>query len=144
MVEIELLMERFRTAKSNNPGKSPKIMLLHHTYVGKDEADVERAIDELTRFYCYFGAWFQNKRPVLQGRIQKLSAQDIAQNKMITRENIARDLTIGTASQIIDRIKQYEDMGFDEFSFWIDSGMDSERKKQSLRRLIDEVMPAFQ
>ena len=144
MAEIELLMERFRTAKSNNPGKSPKIMLLHHTYVGKDEADVERAIDELTRFYCYFGAWFQNKRPVLQGRIQKLSAQDIAQNKMITRENIARDLTIGTASQIIDRIKQYEDLGFDEFSFWIDSGMSSKRKKQSLMRLIDDVMPAFQ
>lgn len=144
ITEIELLMERFKAAKSNYPSKRPKIMLLHHTYVGKDEADVERAVDELTQFYCYFGAWFQNKLPVSQGRIQKLSDQDIAQNKMITRENIARDLTIGTASQIIDRIKQYEDMGFDEFSFWIDSGMSSKRKKQSLRRLIDEVMPVFQ
>jgi hypothetical protein len=52
-------------------------------------------------------------------------------------------LTIGTAQDVIDRLKRYEDLGYDEFSFWIDSGMTHERKHASLSRFIDEVMPAF-
>lgn len=70
MDEITSLMERFNAAKAQNPEKSPKIMLLHHTYVAKDTADADRAIQELTKFYCYFGAWFQNMRPVTQGVIK--------------------------------------------------------------------------
>jgi alkanesulfonate monooxygenase SsuD/methylene tetrahydromethanopterin reductase-like flavin-dependent oxidoreductase (luciferase family) len=62
---------------------------------------------------------------------------------MITRENIARDLTIGTTAQVIDRLKRYQDLGYDEFSFWIDSGMSFDRKKASLQRFINDVMPAL-
>lgn len=143
MEEIETLMDRFNAAKAQYPEKAPKIMLLHHTYVGKDQDDVDSAIKELSTFYCYFGAWFQNKRPVTQGLIETLSDQDIADNKMMAPENLARDLTVGTAQQVIDRLKRYEDLGYDEFSFWIDSGMSSQRKKESLNRFINDVMPAF-
>ena len=142
--EISSLMNSFNEAKANHLGKSPKIMLLHHTYVAKDAADEEHAIQALTRFYCYFGAWFQNQRPVLQGAIQPLTEQEIAENKMINPESIAGDLTVGTVSKVVDRIKRYEDMGYDEFSFWIDSGLSGQRKKNSLARFINEVMPAFQ
>ena len=141
--EISSLMNSFNEAKANHLGKSPKIMLLHHTYVAKDAADEEHAIQALTRFYCYFGAWFQNQRPVLQGAIQPLTEQEIAENKMINPESIAGDLTVGTVSKVVDRIKRYEDMGYDEFSFWIDSGLSGQRKKNSLARFINEVMPAF-
>lgn len=143
MEEITSLMERFNAAKAQAPDKNPKIMLLHHTYVGRDQADVDQAISELNRFYCYFGAWFQNKRPVQQGLIETLSDQEIADNKMMAPENLARDLTVGTKQEVIDRLKRYEDLGYDEFSFWIDSGMSAERKKASLNRFIDDVMPAF-
>ncbi|MGB1442398.1 MAG: LLM class flavin-dependent oxidoreductase, partial [Paracoccaceae bacterium] len=47
-------------------------------------------------------------------------------------------------AEVIDRIKRYEDLGYDEFAFWIDSGMSSDRKKESLARFINDVMPAFQ
>lgn len=143
MEEITSLMERFNTAKALAPEKSPKIMLLHHTYVGSDSDDVAEAVNELSQFYCYFGAWFQNKRPVTQGLIETLSADEIANNKMMSPENLARDLTVGTKQEVIDRLKRYEDLGYDEFSFWIDSGMSAERKKASLSRFIDDVMPAF-
>ena len=141
--EIETLMGRFNEACAGYEGERPKIMLLHHTYVGSDSEDVARAAQELSRFYCYFGAWFQNKRPVEQGLIAPLSDDEIAANAMMAPENMARDLTIGTAKEVIDRIKRYEDLGYDEFSFWIDSGMSAERKRASLARFIDEVMPAF-
>ena len=118
-------------------------MLLHHTYVAADDDDADRAAGELSRFYNYFGAWFQNKRPVSQGFIENIPAEDLAANKMMSPENMRRDLTVGTATQVIDRIKRYQDLGYDEFSFWIDSGMSGERKRASLDRFLDKVMPAL-
>ncbi|WP_428523422.1 LLM class flavin-dependent oxidoreductase [Roseibium sp.] len=143
MEEIETLMGRFNDACASHGGPRPKIMLLHHSYVASDSDDAVLAAKELSRFYCYFGAWFQNKRTVSQGLIENLSEDELAANKMMAPENMARDLTIGTAEDVIDRIKRYEDLGYDEYSFWIDSGMSFERKQASLRRFIDDVMPAF-
>jgi alkanesulfonate monooxygenase SsuD/methylene tetrahydromethanopterin reductase-like flavin-dependent oxidoreductase (luciferase family) len=76
--------------------------------------------------------------------IAPLSEDEMNANAMMSPENMARDLTIGTADQVIDQIKAYEDLGYDEYSFWIDSGMSFERKRASLARFIDDVMPAFQ
>ena len=143
MSEIKSLMARFEASVISQEVKRPKIMLLHHTYVARDSADLEQAAKELQRYYCYFGAWFQNKRPVTQGLIDPLSDQEIDANSMMAPKNLLRDLTIGTKMQVIDKLKRYEDLGYDEFSFWIDSGMNSDRKKASLHRFIDDVMPHF-
>ena len=141
--EITDLMGKFNEACAAYEGPRPKIMLLHHTYVGADADDTALAAKQLSKFYNYFGAWFQNKRPVSQGMIETLSDEDLAANKMMSPQNMMRDLTIGTAQEVIDQIKRYEDLGYDEYSFWIDSGMDFERKRSSLSRFIDDVMPAF-
>lgn len=143
MDEIETLMNRFNAACDSHDGPRPKIMLLHHTYVGADADDVALAARELSRFYCYLGAWFQNSRPVDKGLLAPLSEKDIAGNAMMAPENMARDLTIGTAEDVIAKIRKYEELGYDEYSFWIDSGMSFERKRASLARFIDHVMPAF-
>ena len=142
--EIETLMGRFNAACDSYDGPRPKVMLLHHTYVGADEADVAQAAKEISKWYCYFGAWFQNKRPVKQGLIQELTDEEMAANTLMAPENLRRDLTMGTAQDVIDQIKRYEDLGYDEYSFWIDSGMSFERKRDSLARFINDVMPAFQ
>ena len=141
--EISTLMSRFNEACESYSGPRPKIMLLHHTYVASDQNDTDVAAKELSRFYNYFGAWFQNKRNVSQGHLDPLTDKELADNQLMAAENMQRDLTIGTSAEVIDRIKRYEDLGFDEYSFWIDSGMSFDRKRASLRRFIEEVMPAF-
>lgn len=142
--EAETLMHRFEDAVGAAGVPRPKIMILHHTYVGDDAEDVARAARDLSRYFSYFGAWFQNKRPVSQGQIAALSHEEIEGNELMAPQNLLGDLTIGTAGTVIDRLKQIEDLGYDEFSFWIDSGMTYERKKASLQRFIEDVMPAFQ
>ncbi|MEL6773526.1 MAG: LLM class flavin-dependent oxidoreductase [Pseudomonadota bacterium] len=141
--EIETLKQRFDAACETSGVKRPKILLLHHTYVASDDDDTARAAAELSRFYCYFGSWFQNKRPVTQGMIAALTESEIRTNAMMSPANMHRDLTIGTKQEVIDRIRRYEDLGFDEFAFWIDSGMSAERKRASLARFLEDVMPAF-
>lgn len=143
--EVTLLMDTFNAACAKFPDQPrPRIMLLMHTYVADSAEDVKRAARELNRFYCYFGAWFMNKREIEGGWIKPLTDEEIAAHPFYTAEAMERDLVIGEPEQVIARLKQYEAMGFDEYSFWIDSSMSHLCKKASLERFIAEVMPAFQ
>lgn len=143
--EVADLMTKFNAACAKYPDVTrPRIMLLRHTYVAADDADVKLAATELNRFYNYFGAWFMNKRDISQGLIDPLSDAEISAHPFYTPENMARDLVIGTAGTVIDRLRKTEALGYDEYSFWIDSSMTFERKKASLERFITDVMPAFQ
>ena len=141
--EIDSLMEKFNGAVQATGAKRPKIMVLQHGYVGQDAADCEQAAQDLSVYYNYFGAWFANKRPISQGLIERLTDAEIKANEGMSPEVMMRNLTIGTAQQVIDQIKRIEDLGYDEFALWIDSGMTTERKRASLSRFIDNVMPAF-
>ena len=118
-------------------------MLLNHTYIAADAADAQLAAEEINRFYCYFGAWFKNERPVSQGLIARLSDEEVSAHPFYSPEAMLRDNVIATPEDAIERIKGYEDLGYDEYAFWIDSGMSFERKKASLERFIKDVMPAF-
>ncbi len=142
--EITKLMETFNEACAKFPDvKRPEIMLLNHTYIAADAADAQQAAEEINSFYCNFGAWFKNERAVSQGRIEPLTPEDIAAHPFYSAEAMLRDNVIASPEDAITRIKTYEDMGYDEYSFWIDSGMSFERKKASLQRFINDVMPAF-
>ncbi len=142
--EITRLMETFEAACAKYPDiVRPKIMLLNHTYIAADAEDAQQAAEEINTFYCYFGAWFKNERPVEQGLIERLSDDEIAAHPFYSAEAMMRDNVIATPDDAIARLKTYEAMGYDEYSFWIDSGMSFERKKASLERFIKDVMPAF-
>ncbi|MCI2397924.1 LLM class flavin-dependent oxidoreductase [Aliiroseovarius subalbicans] len=142
--EIADLIDKFNNACAKYPDQPrPKIMLLLHTYVGDSDEDSKRAAVELNRFYCYFGAWFMNKRDINQGLIAPLTDEEIAAHPFYSPEAMERDLVIGTPEKVIERLKVYEAQGYDEYSFWIDSSMPFERKKASLERFISDVMPAF-
>ncbi|UWQ07157.1 LLM class flavin-dependent oxidoreductase [Aliiroseovarius crassostreae] len=143
--EVADLMGKFNAAcEKHSDQPRPKVMLLQHTYVAEDAADTKLGAQELNRFYCYFGAWFMNKREITQGLIEPLTEEDIANHPFYSPEAMERDLVIGTADEVIKRLKGYEALGYDEYSFWIDSSMSFERKKASLERFIKDVMPAFQ
>ena len=85
----------------------------------------------------------QERAPIRQGLIEPLSDEEMAAMEMYSAANMRANNVIGEADEVIDRLKAYEALGYDEYAFWIDSGMSFERKKASLERFIDEVMPAF-
>jgi alkanesulfonate monooxygenase SsuD/methylene tetrahydromethanopterin reductase-like flavin-dependent oxidoreductase (luciferase family) len=118
-------------------------MLLRHTYVADSEQDAQLAADEINTFYNYFGAWFKNEREISQGLIAPMTKEEMAQHPFYSPEAMRKNNVIGQAQEVIDRLKAYEAMGYNEYSFWIDTGMSFERKKASLERMINEVMPAF-
>jgi flavin-dependent trigonelline monooxygenase, oxygenase component len=142
--EVQTLMGRFNDACKAHPEIArPKIMLLMHGFVGADQADCEKAAQDLRRFYGYFAAWFKNERPIRQALIEELGEADLAAMPQYNAADMLKNTVTGTPTQVIERLKSYKAMGYDEFSLWIDSGMTTERKKQSLKRFIDQVIPAF-
>lgn len=142
--EVVGLIERFNAACTNHPEvPRPKILILQHGFVAADAADADLAAQELNAFYCYFGAWFLNKRPITQGMIEPLTEDEIAAHPFYNADDMRENLMIGTVDEVIAKLKIIQDLGYDEFSLWIDSGMSFERKKASLERFIYGVMPAF-
>ncbi|RFC62214.1 flavin-dependent oxidoreductase [Fulvimarina endophytica] len=143
--EVRTLMDRFETACADHADKPrPKIMLLRHTYVGTDESDLDQAAEELSVYYNYFFAWFKNDRSVRQGLIDPpLTSDELAANAMISPKALRANNVVGDADTVIERLKAYEAMGYDEYAFWIDTGMSFERKKASLERFVRDVAPAF-
>jgi alkanesulfonate monooxygenase SsuD/methylene tetrahydromethanopterin reductase-like flavin-dependent oxidoreductase (luciferase family) len=142
--EVKTLIGRFGDACKAHPEiERPKIMLLMHGFVGTDDADCRKAAEDLRRFYCYFMAWFKNERPIRQALIKELSDAEMAEMPQYAVDKMLEHTVIGTPDEVIRRLKTYEALGYDEFSLWIDSGMTTERKKQSLKRFIEHVAPAF-
>lgn len=141
--EVTSLMERFDAACGKFPETPrPKIMLLRHTYVGSDAADLDQAAQEMSIYYNYFFAWFKNEREISQGLMSPLSEDDL-KNPMVSPQVMRANNIVGSPETVIARLKAYEAMGYDEYSFWIDTGMSFARKKASLERFIADVMPAF-
>ncbi|OHV87825.1 LLM class flavin-dependent oxidoreductase [Mesorhizobium sp. ORS 3428] len=142
--EVASLMQRFEAACAAHPEiERPEIMLLMHTFVAEDAAETDRLSKDLSTFYCQFGAWFQNKKPVHQGILEPLTADETAAMPQYAPDKIRKNLVIGEAGEVIARLKAYEALGYDQYSIWIDSGLPHERKKKSLQLFIDRVMPAF-
>lgn len=142
--EVEDLIQKFRAACKTHrqpDAPSPKIMLLQHVFVTKNEQETEQAARALSRFYCYFGAWFQNKRAVSGGDIDPLSEKECSEMEMFSPENIRNNLIVGEAKHVISRLQKCRDLGFDEFSYWADSGMPIQQKRDSLSRFLEEVAP---
>ena len=72
-------------------------------------------------YYNYFGAWFKNERPIRQGLIERLTDEDLAANAMYAPEAMRQQQRRRHADEVIARLKHYEALGYDEYSFWIDT-----------------------
>ena len=140
--EVEILMRHFKAA-CDGVETPLEIMLLQHTYVASDESDIAMAADALSRFYCYFAEWFKNKREIKQGVMTPISAADMALMNDYSPQKMRTQKVVGLADEVITRLRYYEKLGYTQYSFWLDNGMSFEQKRDSLKRFISEVMPAF-
>ncbi|PPG40530.1 LLM class flavin-dependent oxidoreductase [Pseudoclavibacter sp. RFBA6] len=144
--EVADLVSKFETAVANHPEVArPEIMVLRHTYV-HDEADPEGwrpAAEGVNKFYRTFDAWFGNKTDPVDGFLEPSPEAKFAERPEFTPESLHRTAMIGTPEEVITRLREYEALGVDEFSFWSDNSLSHEQKKRSLELFIEQVVPEF-
>lgn len=144
--EVEDLVRKFETAVGNHPEvERPEIMVLRHTYV-HDESDPDGwrpAAEGVNRYYRTFDAWFGNKTAPRDGFLEPSPVSKFAERPEFEPEALHKSAMIGTPTEVVDRLREYERLGVDEFSFWTDNSLTHEQKRKSLQLFINEVVPAF-
>ncbi|MEZ0165923.1 LLM class flavin-dependent oxidoreductase [Kineococcus sp. LSe6-4] len=144
--EVEDLARKFDTAVGNHPERSrPKLMVLRHTHVHptSDPDGWRPAAEAVARYYRTFDAWFGNKTTPEKGFLEPSPVEKFAERPEFEVDSLHKTAMIGTPEEVVERIRYYEELGVDEFSFWIDNGMTHEQKRASLALFIEQVVPAF-
>ena len=142
--EVSELMNRFNAACDAHPEiPRPEIMMLMHTYVADTEEELTEGALDLQKFFTYFGKWARRERPVQQGFMEPVRQEELDAAPAFAPDKLRQNLVIGTPEQVIERLKAYELLGYDQYSFWLDNHMDFQRKRKTLQLFIDKVMPAF-
>ena len=145
--EVVDLTNKFETALANNPDVArPQLIVLRHTHIHSED-DPEGwvpAAAAISRFYRTFDAWFGNKTAPVSGFLDPSPESKFAERPDFQLESLHKTAMIGTPDEVIPRIRQYHDLGVDEFSFWCDNSLPHAEKKKSLELFIKHVVPAFQ
>ncbi|MET9859080.1 LLM class flavin-dependent oxidoreductase [Streptomyces smyrnaeus] len=145
--EVENLVNKFETAVANHPEVSrPELMVLRHTHVhSPEDPDGWRpAAEAIQRYYRTFDAWFGNKRTPDNGFLDPSPVEKFEGRPEFELESLHRTAMIGTPHELVERLRRYEELGIDEYSFWIDNSLPHEEKRRSLEMFTKEVVPAFQ
>ncbi|MGW5147288.1 LLM class flavin-dependent oxidoreductase [Rhodococcus koreensis] len=144
--EVADLKNKFETAVANHPEvQRPEIMVLRHTYVhsADDPEGWRPAAEGIQKFYRTFDAWFGNKKVPVNGFLEPSPESKFAERPEFSPESLHKTAMIGTPEEVVDRLRYYQELGIDEFSFWADNTLSHEEKRKSLELFIKEVVPAF-
>lgn len=144
--EVLDLKNKFEAALANNPEvPRPQLMVLRHTHVHSvdDPEGWKLGAAAISRFYRTFDAWFGNKQTPVNGILPPSPEEKFKDRPEFELENIRKNTMIGTPEEIIARIRYYQELGVDEFSFWCDNSLPHAEKKKSLDLFIKHVVPAF-
>ncbi|MDJ1370885.1 LLM class flavin-dependent oxidoreductase [Gulosibacter molinativorax] len=145
--EVVDLVNKFETAIAAHPEveKRPEIMVLRHTYV-HDESDPEGwrvGTDGINKYYRTFDAVFGNKEEAVNGFHEPSPESKFAEREDFKPESLHRSAMVGTPDEVTVRLREYEKLGVDEFSYWTDNSLSHEEKKRSLELFIEHVVPQF-
>lgn len=145
--EVDDLVDKFETAIAAHPEvtQRPDLMVLRHTFVHADDDPQgwRPAAEGIQKFYRTFDAWFGNKTTPVNGFLEPSPQEKFAGRPEFTPESLHQTAVIGTPSEVIERLKHYEELGVSEFSLWSDNSLSHEMKKRSLELFIEHVVPAF-
>ncbi|MFI1291761.1 LLM class flavin-dependent oxidoreductase [Streptomyces sp. NPDC020792] len=144
--EVVDLKRKFDDAVAGHPEvPRPDLMVLRHTHVhAEDDPEGWRpAAAAISKFYRTFDAWFGNRTTPVNGFLDPSPESKFAERPEFAPESLRRTAMIGTPGEIVERLRRYEDLGVDEFSFWCDNSLPHEEKRKSLELFVKEVVPAF-
>ncbi len=115
-----------------------------HVHAAEDPDGWRPAAAAISKFYRTFDAWFGNKTAPVNGFLEPSPRSKFAERPSSNSESLHRTAMIGTPDEVIARLRSYQELGIDEFSFWIDNSLPHDEKRKSLELFVEEVVPAFQ
>ena len=142
--EVETYMQRFEDALAKAPdAKRPLFTTMRYAAVCENRTQLDAAIDAAIGQLGRFENLFKNLGGVSNGFPEEIDLAELSSRKEFDREILKDNLMFGTPDEVIGKLKRYESLGVDQFTYCASYGLGIPQQKQSLQLFIDEVMPAF-
>ena len=144
MAEAELYKSRLDAAMAKHPGKPrPTFAMMRHTAVYDRKDDWMVPIRAAQRQLGQFENLFKNLGDVKNGFPKEVELAEIANRSEYDPKMLSENLMFGTPDEVIAKLKPYQALGVDEFTYYASLGLGLKEQKRSLELFIKEVMPAF-
>lgn len=143
--EAELYKRLFEEAIEKTPGaRRPTFALMRHTAVYSKEEDRDIPVTAIQKVLGQFENLYKNLGDVSNGFPKQIPLESLTNRAEFNPEMLRENLMFGTPDTIIKKLKQYEELGVDEFIYYASMGLGLKEQKKSLELFCSEVMPAFQ
>jgi alkanesulfonate monooxygenase SsuD/methylene tetrahydromethanopterin reductase-like flavin-dependent oxidoreductase (luciferase family) len=131
-------LDAFKRGKAacGESGRGLRLAVMRVCCVAKDDADALRKLDLAYDYYGRFQNIFTGPGIVEHGKIKALPLKQ-------SKDELRESLLICTASELIDRLKTYEELGVDELIMNCNIGHDNQESLDVLERFAADVMPHF-
>jgi alkanesulfonate monooxygenase SsuD/methylene tetrahydromethanopterin reductase-like flavin-dependent oxidoreductase (luciferase family) len=142
--EVETYKERLETAMRENPGaKRPIFATMRYTAVYDRPDQWEVPINAAKRQMGRFENLFKNLGGVKDGFVEEINLDDLNSRQEFDVSALQQNLMFGTPDEVIKKLKPYEALGVDQFTYCATFGLGFKEQKRSLELFIKEVMPEF-
>jgi alkanesulfonate monooxygenase SsuD/methylene tetrahydromethanopterin reductase-like flavin-dependent oxidoreductase (luciferase family) len=121
-------------AELGKAGEHLRLALSRVCLVASDPADAERKLRLAYDYYGRFNNVFTGPGIVDNGAIRLLPQKQ-------TMEELSRNLIICTASEMVDRVAQYAELGIDDFIMNVNIGHTQSEALEAMQRFAEDVMP---
>jgi alkanesulfonate monooxygenase SsuD/methylene tetrahydromethanopterin reductase-like flavin-dependent oxidoreductase (luciferase family) len=121
-------------AELGKAGEHLRLALSRVCVVARDQADTERKMRLAYEYYGRFNNVFIGPGIVANGNITSLPQKQ-------TIEELSRNLIICTASEMVDRVAQYAELGIDDFIMNVNIGHPQSEALEAMHRFAEGVMP---
>ena len=142
--EVELYKERLETALTKNPGKArPTFATMRHTVVYDREEEWELPVRAAMLQLGQFENLFKNLGDIVNGFPKKVGLSELENREEYDPKMLHKNLMFGTPEQVIEKLRNYANIGIDHFTYYASLGLGLKEQKHSLELFVSEVMPEF-
>lgn len=117
---------------------------MRHACLYDNAADRDQAIKAIRRLLSQFENLFRNAGDVVNGFPAPLPLDQIEGREQYDPAMLEENLMFGSPETVIKKLKQYQELGVNEFIYYASMGLDHAAQQKSLRMFCDEVIPEFQ
>lgn len=121
-------------AELGEDGKHLRLALSRVCIIAKNDADVRRKTELAYDYYSRFNNVFTGPGIVEKGVIKSLPQKQ-------TIEELSQNLIICTASEMVDRVAHYAELGIDDFIMNVNIGETQQESLEAMHQFAAEVMP---
>ena len=101
-----------------------KFALMRHTSVFANAADREHSIASIRHVLGQFGNLMMKKGDVQNGFPDQVPLEELDGNVRVEPNMLEENLMFGSPDTVIEKIKQYENIGVDAFIYYASMGLD--------------------